>query len=73
MHHATGRLNVKRVSIYHGAWAQEENKKLRQKQKDKVQPKMGKLDIDYQARHCWLWLLCLQDRLLVLDWWLIIA
>ena len=30
--------------------AQEENKKLRQKQKDKVQPKMGKLDIDYQVR-----------------------
>ncbi|KAK9821340.1 hypothetical protein WJX81_008291 [Elliptochloris bilobata] len=29
----------------------EENKKLRQKQKDKVQPKMGKLDIDYQVLH----------------------
>ncbi len=31
--------------------AQEENKKLRQKQKDKMQPKMGKLDIDYQVLH----------------------
>jgi splicing factor 3B subunit 2 len=30
---------------------QEENKKLRQKQKDKMQPKMGKLDIDYQVLH----------------------
>lgn len=33
------------------AVAQEENKKLRQKQKDKMQPKMGKLDIDYQVLH----------------------
>ena len=40
-----------RASFFNAAWAQEENKKLRQKQKDKVQPKMGKLDIDYQARH----------------------
>ena len=31
--------------------AQEENKKLKQKQKDKMQPKMGKLDIDYQVLH----------------------
>ena len=30
---------------------QEENKKLKQKQKDKMQPKMGKLDIDYQVLH----------------------
>ncbi|EIE19194.1 DUF382-domain-containing protein [Coccomyxa subellipsoidea C-169] len=29
----------------------EESKKLRQKQKDKMQPKMGKLDIDYQVLH----------------------
>ena len=29
--------------------AQEESKKLRQKQQDKMKPKMGKLDIDYQA------------------------
>ena len=31
--------------------AQEESKKLRQKQKDKMKPKMGKLDIDYQVLH----------------------
>ena len=30
---------------------QEENKKLKSKQKDKMQPKMGKLDIDYQVLH----------------------
>ena len=30
---------------------QEEAKKLKQKQKDKMQPKMGKLDIDYQVLH----------------------
>ncbi|CAK0783418.1 hypothetical protein CVIRNUC_006617 [Coccomyxa viridis] len=29
----------------------EENKKLKSKQKDKMQPKMGKLDIDYQVLH----------------------
>jgi hypothetical protein len=29
--------------------AQEESKKLRQKQRDKTKPKMGKLDIDYQV------------------------
>ena len=32
--------------------AQEESKKLRQKQRDKTKPKMGKLDIDYQVSGC---------------------
>ena len=31
------------------ALPQEESKKLRQKQRDKTKPKMGKLDIDYQV------------------------
>lgn len=31
--------------------AQEENKKLKSKQREKMQPKMGKLDIDYQVLH----------------------
>ena len=30
---------------------QEENKKLKSKQREKMQPKMGKLDIDYQVLH----------------------
>jgi len=29
----------------------EENKKLKQKQRDRMQPKVGKLDIDYQVLH----------------------
>jgi hypothetical protein len=53
-------VNLEHTQTWWEAWrpagvdgacaAQEESKKLRQKQKDKVQPKMGKLDIDYQAR-----------------------
>ena len=39
------------------ALLQEESKKLRQKQRDKTKPKMGKLDIDYQVRACFTTLL----------------
>ncbi len=35
----------------HLALPQEENKKLKSKQREKMQPKMGKLDIDYQVLH----------------------
>lgn len=30
----------------------EDQKKLKQKQRDRMQPKMGKMDIDYQVREC---------------------
>lgn len=35
----------------------EDSKKLKQKQREKMQPKMGKMDIDYQVTSnsvCWL-------------------
>ena len=31
--------------------AQEDTKKLKNKQRERMQPKMGKLDIDYQVLH----------------------
>jgi ribonuclease HII len=32
----------------------EDSKKLKQKQRERMQPKMGKMDIDYQVRKFWL-------------------
>lgn len=31
----------------------EDSKKMKQKQREKMQPKMGKMDIDYQVKHGW--------------------
>ena len=37
----------------------EQEKKLKQKQRERMQPKMGKLDIDYQVHRGSLAILCL--------------
>ena len=37
----------------------EQEKKLKQKQRERMQPKMGKLDIDYQVHRGSLAVLCL--------------
>ena len=39
------------VTLLSASQEKEENKKLKQKQRDRMQPKVGKLDIDYQVLH----------------------